>query len=373
MAPSHPSRAPSRRWRINLLLLVVSLMAGLALCEGVLSLLGLPEEHRAHPDPPQFQPEPDKDYLYINLPSADIRYVYDSNPRGYFLPDGSVDQTTNSWGFRVPEFGIAKPPGTLRFLFLGDSFTFGEGVRDSDTYPEQFRAMAEKEDAYPGRRIEAINLGVGGYNTEQEAALLRDFGLSLSPDRIILGYCLNDAEPTLFRHAAGGTLVRRHREADVPENLGTAAVPFPLSLLRSTRLVYLSLEGRRLTERTIAHYRSLYRDGGEDWARTRRSLSDIARMGRERGMKVTVAIFPVFFRLNRGYPFLDIHRKVAKAVEEEGMEALDLYPLFSRFSGPELWVHPTDQHPNEVAHRRVAAALLEFVKAGERGEGARSP
>ena len=72
-------------------------------------------------------------------------------------------------------------------------------------------------------------------------------------------------------------------------------------------------------------------------------------------------IFPVLFHLNSGYPFLDLHAKVRDAAHAAGLECLDLYPVYRGYSGPELWVHPTDQHPNEVALRLAARSLADFL------------
>jgi hypothetical protein len=52
---------------------------------------------------------------------------------------------------------------------------------------------------------------------------------------------------------------------------------------------------------------------------------------------------------------------VTGSVEKGGGKALDLLPAFHGRSATELWVHPTDQHPNEVAHRIAAKKLAEFL------------
>ena len=324
-------------------------------------LLGLPEKHRPHSHPPQFWAFPGTDYLYLNLPSSRIRFVYDGDPRGYFGPGNQVDHHTNSLGFRGGEFSQEKPRDTVRFLFLGDSFTFGEGVRDEDTLPEEFRRVELNRNAFPGKQVEALNLGVGGFNTTQEAALLRDRGIALRPDRIIVDYSLNDAEPALFFRNRSGGIERRDRELEVPEYLGSPATPTPLSFLRLTSLAYRAYWNLAATRRTVEYYKDLYRAGSPGWDQTRAALSDIAATARTGGAKVTVMIFPVLFHLNSGYPFLDLHAKVRDAAHAAGLECLDLYPVYRGYSGPELWVHPTDQHPNEVALRLAARSLADFL------------
>ena len=42
---------------------------------------------------------------------------------------------------------------------------------------------------------------------------------------------------------------------------------------------------------------------------------------------------------------------------------LDLRDSYREFRGPELWVHETDQHPNEIAHQIAADATRDFLLA----------
>lgn len=356
--------------RANLVLLLASVAAALLLSEAVLRLLGLPEEHRPHSGDWQFVPVKGADFVYTNAPNAAIRFTYDSNPRGYFGPGNEIVHHTNAQGFRGPPFSIKKAPDTLRFLFLGDSFTFGEGVKDEDTYVARFEALVRAAGLFPGKTFEALNFGVGGYNTIQEAALLRQFGVVVSPDRIYLGYCLNDAEPLLFTKTADGAWERRQRGAELPENVGTPQVPSPWRFSRLTRLAWLALKAPAESRRTIEHYRSLYAPGSSTWARTRAALAEIAALAREHGIPASVIVFPVFFELDHGYPFLDLHRQVCESVTELGMECIDLYPVFERFHGPELWVHPGDQHPDEQAHRLAAERIFDALKKEANASGA---
>ena len=71
-------------------------------------------------------------------------------------------------------------------------------MRDEDTYPARTAALLQHEHPSGSPRFEAYNLGVCGYNTTQELALLEHLGLKLLPDCVVLGYVLNDAEPPLF-------------------------------------------------------------------------------------------------------------------------------------------------------------------------------
>jgi hypothetical protein len=42
------------------------------------------------------------------------------------------------------------------------------------------------------RKTEVLNIGVGGYDTAQEVALLEQFAGQFDIDEVIVGYCMND-------------------------------------------------------------------------------------------------------------------------------------------------------------------------------------
>ena len=102
-----------------------------------------------------------KDVFYVNAFSEKIRFVYDGNPRAYFGKDNEIDHVTNSSGFRGKEFSFSKPKDTFRIAFIGDSFTFGEGVRLEDTYVEKVSAILSEKFKNPGPKFESYNFGVG--------------------------------------------------------------------------------------------------------------------------------------------------------------------------------------------------------------------
>jgi len=113
---------------------------------------------------------------------------------GYVLRPGtraSVEGhpvSINSRGFRDREFAPVKPPGMLRIVALGDSITFGNGLDVAETWPKRL----EERLTAAGVTAEVLNLGVGGYDTLQEVALLERVGMEFDPDVILLAFCVND-------------------------------------------------------------------------------------------------------------------------------------------------------------------------------------
>lgn len=82
--------------------------------------------------------------------------------------------------------GGEKPAGSYRILVLGDSQTFGFGVRDEETLTARLGALLHA--SFPQREIEVLNAGVPGYGTADELAWLQLKGEELEPDLIIVQF-----------------------------------------------------------------------------------------------------------------------------------------------------------------------------------------
>lgn len=133
---------------------------------------------------------------------------------GVFMHSAEI----NDLGFRgqlpAPEL---DGDGGLRVVCLGDSFTFGWGVEDADTYPVQLEAALQDllaarvagDAGHSGPRrspvgAEVLNVGLPGYNTWQEHRLYEKLVRPMAPDVVVLGWYLNDLDP--LSYGVTGTL-----------------------------------------------------------------------------------------------------------------------------------------------------------------------
>jgi hypothetical protein len=89
--------------------------------------------------------------------------------------------SNNSLGLRGPEIHAKTKP---RILVLGDSFTYGIGVNDEETFCSILQTLL------PGNEI--INAGNGGKGTDYALKFYRTKGKQLEPDVVILVFCGND-------------------------------------------------------------------------------------------------------------------------------------------------------------------------------------
>jgi len=99
----------------------------------------------------------------------------------------SVPVDINSRGYRDREFPAEPAPGTCRLLALGDSDTFGHGVRGEETWVKVLERVLNTAGA--GAHVEAINAGyAGGYAPDTEFVYFRHRGAALRPAIVLLGF-----------------------------------------------------------------------------------------------------------------------------------------------------------------------------------------
>jgi len=278
---------------------------------------------------------------YVLAPGAVVTQGFGSDPRGRFDPGATLTYRVNAQGFRGPPALLPKPSGSFRVVGLGDSFTFGTGVREPDTY----LAVLRRELGGP----EVLNLGVMGYSTANEVALLAARGPALEPDLVLIGLVLNDIGDVRFHEAFAPT----------PE----AELPGWRRRWRTADRVLLARESRRAFASLVARLEAGYAPDTPSWRRMQAALRRAAQLAEEQGFRLALVVWPLLWELSDGYRFSGIHRQIAEFAEGElGVPTLDLLPAFAGHQGPELWVHPANQHPNEVAHGIAGRAILGFLR-----------
>lgn len=125
-------------------------------------------------------------YGNLEVYSPDTQLYWKLKPnQDCYTKVGRKPVHVNSKGTRGPEFAVAKPPGTIRILSLGDSRTFGWGLTEAETYSGRLEALLQ-EKVGPGRRVEVINAGVNAWSYPQMLVYFREHGLKFQPDIVLL-------------------------------------------------------------------------------------------------------------------------------------------------------------------------------------------
>ncbi|MEO5762871.1 MAG: SGNH/GDSL hydrolase family protein [Vicinamibacteria bacterium] len=281
-----------------------------------------------------------------------------ANPKlGFELrPDSvvksEVEYRINTDGLRGPSVG-PKRADTKRLAIFGDSIVFGYWVAEKDSFPAQLGAIL-------GPRVETLNLGVPGYNLDQEVEHLRTRVDTLQPDAVLFGFCLNDLEG-LLSFEYGLTQARREARSG-PRRFLEAF----LSVSRFAAWIEY-----RLTERDARAQFASARNpmGGELYdaspetlaAHLDASFRALASIVQPRGIKAAVAIFPILGNRFENYPHKALHEQIRAAAEKAGISAVDLLPCFAHYNFREVRVDVV--HPNPMGDRIAAHATADGLLA----------
>ena len=89
----------------------------------------------------------------------------------------------NSLGLRGSEAG-PKDVGEYRILALGGTQVYGLGIADQDLVSNVFETQLKKN--HSDRSYQVINCGVRAYTLKQQVQFLKDTGLTLKPDHVVI-------------------------------------------------------------------------------------------------------------------------------------------------------------------------------------------
>ncbi len=272
-------------------------------------------------------------------------------------------------GLRIDEDGAAPTrAGKYRILFIGDSVTMGFYHPARAAWSR--RAVERLNRDLPEPRFVELNGSVCGYDTRQECDWLIHEGLALSPDLVVLQFCLNDIshqfDPT------GGPDASRHDE------FAWSGLPTSRSGIRRAVLA-LTLRARFGSDLLAAaaeteHFRvtKVLADNPSDriegaWATALSQLDRFADTCRRAGVPMVLVCFPIIDQMNAPDAPARPQKRLAAFAAEHDVPYLDLLPAYraavgtGREASGRLFKDPT--HPTVEGHRIAGEALAAFLES----------
>lgn len=262
--------------------------------------------------------------------------------------------------FREPAPGDSVfAPSTWRVLFLGDSFTAGDGIesasdRFSDLIEERLNsAFVAGERA---ERVHLFNAGKSGANPDQWLRFFTEIEPLYHPHAVFAIFFLRDGTRL-------GTSLRFNRELIAPIRARYEAMPLYGSS-RLMRTIYTRFAWRDYTRmfkrKLISSYLGSERERAE-WTRQQAALLQIAERCCQGGIAFHLIIFPMLFDL-KDYEFGAVEEQIEDFARRNRLALFSLTPGFIGRDERSLWVASNDQHPNEEGHRIAAQTLLPYVE-----------
>lgn len=316
-------------------------------------------------------------------------------------PEFATRWAINARGHRGPPAG-PKPAGAVRVAAVGDSYTFGYGVEEPETYP---RALEREMARRVPRPVEVINLGVGGYGTVQELVWLSEhLDRGLDPDLVVLGFYMgNDVFDNLRGAAARAAASAGRPDLALALPAGGATSERWKRRLASHLHLYSLVSDRadgllvRLGLRNVVYAEEVNvlrvpepEAVAEAWAATAEALAELRALAGARGFRPVVMAVPMrhqvvpaawdrvraFYERLTGAPLVGAdldapRRRIAEICAREGLDLLDLTDTFRADPDPARLHFKRDQHWTREGHALAARTLAGFLAL--RLEGAAAP
>ena len=229
----------------------------------------------------------------------------------------------------------AKRPDVYRVMVVGDSLTYGEGLPEEDTFVSLLNNWMARD-----YRIEFLNLGVPGFNSDDILKVVKTFLPQLMPDLVLYAVCLND-----FLRSGQG------------EYEATYAFPLPEGLKRffieQTRFGTLLNESYDTVLRRLHFRRDFFDDILRDFAgnqqQFRRDVFDMNATVRTAGLPPMVGLV-----LNQFVEHEGRGHRIARVAEnylaEAGVDVISTEDYYRTYHGQSMRVSQWDGHPDEVAN-----------------------
>jgi lysophospholipase L1-like esterase len=301
------------------------------------------------------------------LPDSLLGYRYRPNSTAHHVtPEFSVHYIIDDHGLRRRDQPVPADSSAMRILAVGDSFTFGDGNEENDTWLRVAeRAVRERVQTQRGIDVEIINAGVEGYDTRSELLWLEEIAPKIHPAIVVLGFVANDvytnrpvtAPPPPTLHPQSGVF-----------SLHTVALARRLAIKNDELYARVFLLSARRKYYATAPDSTVTRQIGI----TRELIHEMAAYCRGRGMQLVIVSIPQQYSVisvarNLHVDGIDpgvIDAQLAPAAREDGCIWIDSLPrlaavygqshsdLFYRVDG-----HLTPEG-NRVLGELVAATLI---------------
>ena len=281
------------------------------------------------------------------------------------MGSGERSFSINSQGFRgKTEYSKDNPN---RIIALGDSFTFGYGEDNDETYP-YFLEQEFKQDI---KNIEVVNMSCTAYGLDQEYLWFKRDGEDLNGKILVLGLLdLNFSRATLSRWIQGENKPR-FKIVDGGLELTNVPVPKPapvgssrisksdaVDILFSWRGSYfLSFMRDKLYNVTL-FFTKQFPDFSESFRLGKEILRELNALCEERGVKLVIVLFP---KSDWEKDLQPVYYSMKSLDEELGVEVIDIVEVFNE-RGSWKDMYSSMGHFSPEGNAVVARVIYERLK-----------
>lgn len=309
----------------NLLLSLLSLILFISLAEGLVRLLWNPDKRNAGIREG------------VILEGANRSIIYEG-----------IEYRINSYGIRNKELP-QKDKNSLRIMALGDSFIWGDGQRNEELITVKLENVLNNSLT---NKVEVINTGIGGFNTEDEYKQLVRLYPAYHPDLVIQFFFTNDVLATTDDNRISDRKVVYHMWL----RKNSKFYSWLYYLIKSTINAEVSFPEFILPQ----DYFNLD-DTKPGWAAFKNYTLRIKYFCEEKKINYCFVLIPTLTNLDENYPYKEIKEKVGAFVQTNNIPYLSYFDLFAKYKPMELWISQENTHWNGFATTLAAEELKRFL------------
>lgn len=293
--------------------------------------------------------------LFYPIPDPfDLGEIEDWKP----FDDSQFTPKLNEYGFREdPLDNAVLGDDYSRILFLGDSFTYGQGVADgqnrfSDIIEREINHLAENDSG----SYHIYNAARPGTNPDDWLGYYEKLQPLYIPDHVFAIFFLRD----------GTTLCTSFRcyEDVFNEIRGEFEDRFLYRYSYIGKLIFNRAMIQQFSDFYSQQIISAYLGNSTEtaqWQIQKEALVQIRDLSQEQGSSFHLIIFPILYNLDENYQFYDVEEEISHFANNENIPVFSLTPGFIGEEASDLWISANDQHPNERGHQIAAETLFPYL------------
>jgi hypothetical protein len=253
-----------------------------------------------------------------------------------------------------------------RILFLGDSFTFGHGIRNGeDRFSDIIEKRLNKNLQDNEYNYHIYNAGVGGTEPRDWVPYLKTLLPVYKPQYVFTIFFLRDGATLCTSLWCYKRKIRQlkskyedtvwYKYSDIGKFIGNRLVERDFSDYYVKRIInaYTGTEEQKKV-----------------WIEQRKYLRKIRNICRNNRVEHYLIVFPMLIGLESNYQFHGVEREITRFANANDIPVFSLTDGFIGQESRSLWVSPGDQHPNEKGHLIAGNILYPYVRK-VLGEGER--
>lgn len=280
--------------------------------------------------------------------NSEIPYVLKPNLKNA-RAQGNIFINTDELGLRslIPgNHYEGKKPDEYRIAFLGDSFTFGHGVANNETFPQIVENGLNA--LHSPHKVKVFNFGVDGYNVKTMTDTLRYRVLSLKPDLAIMCIIYDD-----FDRGRTGVV---DKYGYVVNRLSTNIIGgFFKSCLRKLHLSYLIRDMFFAVKTRLQSPETADATAVETVPPSYRYILDFRDLAQAHGLDYFIVVLP------SKSPGDARIAEISRTLSKDKINYFDLFSLARSISLRDFGVSSRDFHPSPSVQRKIGELLSEYI------------